>query len=665
MQKTGSRLTRFAALGVVAALGSTGLFMGSAAYAAPDSTDAPTSGDAYTAQAKELLLNDGVQAVGKDKNGDFVIVALPTTDQDAASKAAITDFSNTYDNVKVQTIGGEMEAFSADEVVGGAGYYTSGFVCSIGFTAWDRAGNDAALTAGHCTGDGSRADIKLTVPSTEKAVTGTNNPVGLLDGLGDFGFSQFGGVGNTAGGENRDSIDVAVIDVDNTFLTLKPEVTDWTTGASDDLAASTIKITSVGTAQVGKPVSKSGRTTGYTSDASVDIVDGWTLIDDRYVYGFGTYGLVADHGDSGGAVFQGNTAVGILSGGHPAANGQPAFLWASDLKNSLAHTDGYTVKLALDTPVITSAAEGADVERRTPISGTAQAGTTVLVTPTVGAPFEVTTASNGTWTFNAPATLGAYGVSVQAKNGYNLSDSKLYSFNLVPQVMKVPVLTSPANNSKVATEVTEVKGTGFPGATVTIAGSVTGTAIVDASGNWTIPASLTLGDDFTVTVTQELDGDTGPVGSNTFDVVPESVVVTSPTAGQAFDAASAPTTVTGTGLVGAVVTATLDGVVMNDAPTVAALARAATAPWSAKVDVALAAGEHTISVVQVVDGKYTSVPTVITFVMNADGTVTVAGGGSGTLAQTGASVAPFGAAAALLLLVGAGLVVLRRRVSAQ
>lgn len=51
--------------------------------------------------------------------------------------------------------------------------------------------------------------------------------------LGDFGFSQFGGPGNTSGGPDPTSTDIGVIDVTNDDLTLLPEVTNWADEAVD------------------------------------------------------------------------------------------------------------------------------------------------------------------------------------------------------------------------------------------------------------------------------------------------------------------------------------------------------------------------------------------------------------------------------------------------
>ena len=48
-----------------------------------------------------------------------------------------------------------------------------------------------------------------------------------------------------------------------------------------------------------------------------DILDGWAPVSGHWVRGFQS-NVGSDHGDSGGAVFQGNKAVGVIRGGIPS-----------------------------------------------------------------------------------------------------------------------------------------------------------------------------------------------------------------------------------------------------------------------------------------------------------------------------------------------------------
>src|SRR5699024_4718372 len=115
------------------------------------------------------------------------------------------------------------------------------------------------------------------------------------------------------------------------------EVTDWTTAEEDDLSLSTTPVESISDPVVGETVSKSGRTTGKTSGTVTTGVDDdmpYAAVTARIAHGFevtADSGVCSQEGDSGGAVYQGETAVGVISGG--TADGGMG--WVADLNNSL------------------------------------------------------------------------------------------------------------------------------------------------------------------------------------------------------------------------------------------------------------------------------------------------------------------------------------------
>ena len=61
-------------------------------------------------------------------------------------------------------------------------------------------------------------------------------------------------------------------------------------------------------------------------------------------------------------------------------------------------------------------------------------------------------------------------------------------------VLGAPVIVVPANQSTLSTGTTTISGTGTPGSTVTVSidGTVVGSAVVDSSGNWQLPGTQTL-----------------------------------------------------------------------------------------------------------------------------------------------------------------------------
>lgn len=668
-----------------AALGLSGLFAGSAAFAqAPTDEPAPTSGSAYEQQVKTLLAgDDAVQAAGRGKNGEFVVMTT------AAPNATTQSFTESHNNVRQIRLASPLESLAATDVVGGAGY--AGFVdvdspqaslCSVGFSAWSPQGEPAIITAGHCANDKDASNpantiTALTVPADDTAGGGTTPS--LVTGLGTFGFHQFGGANNTAGADgDKNSIDAAVIDVKNTSLNLQPRVTDWSN--TSDLAASSTPIKSIGTATAGATVSKSGRTTGLTSGV-VEAVDGWANVSGHFVYGFGVLGApgapkpISDHGDSGGAVFQGTTAVGVVSGGGEAENGG-TILWAADLQNDLAHTGGYTVQLAIDAPTITSPASGATIKGGAAITGTGPAGADVLVTPKGQPSATVKVDATGHWTYSAPQKPGDYEFSLVAKRGFDTSPAAALK---VTVELGAPAIASPANGSTLTEAPTAVSGTGVPGATVTVTGAVEGTVTVAADGSWSIPATgIQLGRGQTVTASQTFNGQTSGAATSTFNVVPVAPAVTSPKSGATFASDAAPTEVTGTGAVGATVTVTLNGKPVGTA-TVAAndksardagpTADAVQGAWTLKLGANVLWGANTLSVTQAIDGV-ASDPVQVTFTVTAPASPVAPGPNQGgttgaDLANTGSDVSGFGAVGAVVLALGIAVVAMRRRAAVK
>lgn len=580
---------------------------------AAETETAPTSGATFDAQAQSLLAADpSVQGVGVDGDGDIVVYATV----DAPLAASTEAFIDTTDNAKLHGVKGSFNALAGTEVVGGAGYgFTTAdgmkAVCSIGFSAWTPEGKPGFISAGHCTEDGAATDVKLTVPSLDAA----GDDAEFLDDLGTLDFSQFGGPGNTEGAEKDPaSIDISAFEVTNPALTMRPGVTDWTTAGSDDLAASTSVISSVGEAEIG-PMKMSGRSTGQ-QEGQVTTLDTWYRVTTpyasagRFVHGFITT-APSDLGDSGGAIWQGETAVGIVSASGMLETGASVML-GSDLKNGLTYTNGYTLMLHVDAPAITSTG---DVAAGESISGTAPAGTEVEITSEGADPVTVTTDDDGAWSTPAPSKPGTFDFTVTAKRGFDSSEPTAGSVNIVKAPIAAPAITAPADGATVETEVAEVSGTGTPGATVTLGAdaAVTSSAAarattspgsqvtVDPDGTWVAQVSLSYGDR-TVTATQEVDGESSPTARSSFAVVPVAPKITEPAADAAFDEKKAPTSVTGTGVNGATVSVSLDGAPVGTAVVT-------DGAWTLKLPAKITVGDRTMTASQTISGKSSSVAT--------------------------------------------------------
>jgi hypothetical protein len=676
------RLRRALALGTATAFGLGGLFATPAfAETAPDV--APTSGAAYEENSLNILGKDGVEAVGTDGDGNVVIIV---SDENATA----TNFADQHENVVVREIEGGLKALADTDVVGGAGYIAGGpstgdqaGLCSVGFSAWDPTGNPAVVSAGHCTLDGAFEQALLTLPSGDTAGGGDpeGNDVDVSYPLGNIGFSQYGAAGNEPGAEgDPNSVDIAVIDDINPALSLLPEVTDWSTAASEDLSLSTTEISSVGAVDISKPFSKSGRTTGLSTSNGIEAVVGWAKVGERFVKGFGSGIATSDggpgvlEGDSGGAVFQGEKAVGIVSGGNDPGD----FIWAADLQAGLALTEGYTIKLAVDAPVLASPANGGEVERGSRITGTGPANADIVVTPATGEEFTVKANAQGNWQFNAPTALGAFAFDVQAVIGFNTSPVNSYELEVVPAPLTAPVITSPADGRTVETELEAITGTGFPGATITIAGDVEGTTTVGNDGNWSVPAGLSYGS-YTITATQSFEGETSPVATSEFAVVPVAPTISTPADGSYYEEADAPETSSGVGIEGALVTLSVNGELVGsyeiegelpvETPDTDRLMAAAALPgdnWEIALGDALVAGDNVISVTQAIEGVTSAAASVTVEIIAAADEAPGNGNGNDDgddLAVTGGpDLLPIGLAAWLFIAAGiASVVVVRKR----
>lgn len=625
------------AVGTLAAASLTGA-VGTVAFAEDGDAVTPTSGAEFDANARALLALDGVEAVTVDAAGNVV---LATTEEPEDLPAEAEQFVDEHSNVDVLVLDDPVEALATTDIVGGAGYaavdpallladpaYEAG-LCSVGFSGFSPSGAPAVISAGHCADDGARPLAVLTVPADEPA--GGGSEPDLLAVLGAFGFSQYGGPGNTPGtfGDTA-STDVSVIDVTDPDLTLLPAVTDWST--LDDLSRSTRPVTAVGRAQLGQPVVKSGRTTGLTSGTVQS--HGWAQVSGRQVYGFFTDAPAAG-GDSGGAVLQGGTAVGISSGA-TTTGGQPV-LFAADLEAALARTGGYTVALDIAAPVLTGPASGATIVPGAIISGTAPAGTVLSVDSDREAPQTVTVGGDGTWSFAAPTTRGPVSYTLVARSGYSASPAVQVAYDVVPAT----VVSSPGDGERVLTAVQRIAGVGVPGETVEVSGAVAATVVVADDGTWELPVDLSYGR-YSVTVAQ-VSGEPSVPMTNTFQVVPVAPAITGLDDGATFPEGAAPTTVSGTGLDGATVEVTVGD-------RAAVRADVAAGGWTLALGDALGAGHHAIAATQTINGAVSDAAAIgITVTATAVPAVTAS---DGPLARTGAGRAGLIAAIAAVLLLG-------------
>ncbi|MGH3437182.1 MAG: S1 family peptidase [Sciscionella sp.] len=156
-----------------------------------------------------------------------------------------------------------------EQVYDGDEISTGQIICSAGFNV-TKGGRNYVITAGHCTAG---------LPSWQ--------------GVGPSVDSSFPGT------------DYGLIENDSSSAP----------GAVDLYNGSAQPITSVGNATVGEQVCKSGRTTGLTCGTVSALGQTVDYGNGDVVHGLIETNVYSDHGDSGGALFDGSTALGTVSGG--------------------------------------------------------------------------------------------------------------------------------------------------------------------------------------------------------------------------------------------------------------------------------------------------------------------------------------------------------------
>lgn len=691
------------ALGAAAMIGLGGLLVATPATAddaTPDTAEAPSALKADDIKAIDSAnafedVTDGVAvATGYDSKNNLVLLADVNEKSDevvAYAEAAArgeAEFSRVLFTEPLVTR-------AATDIPGGAGYLiqsgTSLGACSIGFPAWGANGEQGFVTAGHCgTSDTADFDVyELSRPSTDPANGGSGGDVNGTGPLGDFDFVQFGGPGNTDGEDgNPTSTDIAVVEVAgaaDTPFTIVPGVTDWSTAGDDDLAASTIEITGVANPTSGA-VSKSGRTSGLTegdTNAPIfqdengnivegELLDGWAQVEGRWVHGFAS-GVDSYQGDSGGAVFQGGNAVGLVSGGPAAEPGEDTWTWATRLQDALTNTDhgGWEIAIHIDAPEITNPDEGGTVAPGAALTGVAPSNATdVSYSFGEGSGDVVSVGDGNQFQIPAPEAEGDYTVTFRAENGQSFSESVEFGFTVEIPPIEAPTfddttVTAPAGQTSGSVTLT---GTGEPGAEVVIDGEDDLSVIVGDDGTWEIVyEGLDIGT-YELGATQTLDGETSARSTASIVVNPAAAEITSPADGTSIPNDDAPSTISGTGIPGATVTVTDESA---DSGVPAGLGIPADldevevgedGTWSVDLGSVLINGDYTVSATQEFNGL-TSASTTSSFTVEAAAEAPGEEEPGDELPATGMDVdlLPYGIAGIALLLVGGATLALTYR----
>lgn len=397
--------------------------------------------------------SDGLQILASGSNAQPVETSPTPRSASVEPSLTLEQFVELAPGVELVEGSGPARSSADENLLGGMAYSVVNFssqvpdfqFCSTGFNAWSPTGEDAVLTAGHCSFDGHGTILGL----MEQTAPNEMGPAGAP--LGNFGFSQFGGMGNSGipqsaldglDEEEQDKVldgvepgtDIAVVDEINPALKLPAAVTNWTVQGPH---ADSVELTGVSRAVLGDSACSSGRTSGWNCSIIVGVgvffVTGYSN-DQRPVWGYAMENpgqQVVDEGDSGGPMLVGARAVGITSAYSEGPDGigktDDDLAFYTSLADVMAegYIEGYQVKFRVNAPEVTSVANGGEVVAGKMLAGTvaeASEGTVVEVGVGSEAVQTVEVSAAGDFSFPAPDREGPFEFTLKAVNGFNSSE---------------------------------------------------------------------------------------------------------------------------------------------------------------------------------------------------------------------------------------------------
>jgi streptogrisin D len=227
------------------------------------------------ASAKKAMDSAAVPGTARmvDPKTDQVVVSVDSTVKGARLAKVKAAAKKLGSAVRVRQVKGKFRPL----VAGGDAIYGSGYRCSVGFNVTTSSGASGFITAGHC-GNVVSTWYSDSGESNEVATTGTSAFPGT-----DYSIATY-----TDGGSHASEVD------------LYNGSTQSISGAAD--------------ATVGESVQRSGSTSGLHG-GTVNAVDASVTYEEGTVNGLIDTDVCAEPGDSGGALFDGSSAVGLTSGG--------------------------------------------------------------------------------------------------------------------------------------------------------------------------------------------------------------------------------------------------------------------------------------------------------------------------------------------------------------
>lgn len=236
-----------------------------------------------------------------------------------------------------------------------------------------------------------------------------------------------------------------------------------------------------------------------------------------------------------------------------------------------------------------SSPEIAPVNGTNPIHGTATPGSTIKVTFPNGSTASTVTDTNGQWSIPNPGNL-TNGSTITATATDSSGHTSTPSSAIVDTI--APTTPTISSNQPTTDTTPTLTGTAEPKSTVTISidGAVAGTAITDASGNWSFTPSTPLSEgSHTVTaIATDAAGNNSPVSSGNTIIV-DATAPNAPTLSQPGTTSDNTPTLNGTAEPNSTVTVSIDGNVVGTAIT------DPSGNWSFTPTNTLSDGTHTVT----------------------------------------------------------------------
>jgi streptogrisin D len=252
-----------------------------------------SNADAKTVRAAgatpKMVARTGAQLQSAKQQLDTAAVPGTARSIDPVTDQVVLSIDNTVKGAKLTKVQGAAEKLGGAVrirkvngqfrplISGGDAIWGSGYRCSLGFNVTDSGGNAAFITAGHC-GNVVSTWYADQGQSQQLATTGDS----VFPGR-DYSIARYSG------------------------STSHPSEVDLYNGSSQ-------AISGAGNATVGESVQRSGSTTGVHG-GTVTATNASVTYQEGTVTGLIDTNVCAEPGDSGGALFDGGTALGLTSGG--------------------------------------------------------------------------------------------------------------------------------------------------------------------------------------------------------------------------------------------------------------------------------------------------------------------------------------------------------------